>query len=76
MPFFFIFFLFIAVTFALLCQWPIKTEFSKGIADFSKIVLASPISHASAVAQGNVVRAMSASYWKNLYSTLRSNQTS
>jgi hypothetical protein len=28
-------------------------------------------SHASAVAQGNVVRAMSASYEKSLYSTLR-----
>jgi hypothetical protein len=33
------------------------------------------ISHASAVAQGNVVRAMSASYGKSLYSTLRRNQT-
>jgi hypothetical protein len=32
-------------------------------------------SHASAVAQGNVVRAMSASYGKSLYSTLRTNQT-
>jgi hypothetical protein len=32
-------------------------------------------SHASAVAQGNVVRAMSASYGKSLYSTLRRNQT-
>jgi hypothetical protein len=32
-------------------------------------------SHASAVAQGNVVRAMSASYGKSLYSTLRGNQT-
>jgi hypothetical protein len=31
-------------------------------------------SHASAVAQGNVVRAMSASYQKSLYSTLRRNQ--
>jgi hypothetical protein len=31
--------------------------------------------HASAVAQGNVVRAMSASYGKSLYSTLRRNQT-
>jgi hypothetical protein len=33
------------------------------------------ISHASAVAQGNVVSAMSASYGKSLYSTLRTNQT-
>jgi hypothetical protein len=33
------------------------------------------VSHASAVAQGNVVRAMSASYGKSLYSTLRSSQT-
>jgi hypothetical protein len=33
------------------------------------------LSHASAVAQGNVVRAMSASYGKSLYSTLRRNQT-
>jgi hypothetical protein len=32
-------------------------------------------SHASAVAQGNVVRAMSASYGKSLYSTLRKSQT-
>jgi hypothetical protein len=32
-------------------------------------------SHASAVAQGNVVRSMSASYGKSLYSTLRRNQT-
>jgi hypothetical protein len=32
------------------------------------------ISHASAVAQGNVVRAMSASYGKRLYSTPRRNQ--
>jgi hypothetical protein len=32
-------------------------------------------SHASAVAQSNVVRAMSASYGKSLYSTLRSSQT-
>jgi hypothetical protein len=32
-------------------------------------------SHASAVAQGNVVRAMSDSYGKSLYSTLRRNQT-
>jgi hypothetical protein len=32
-------------------------------------------SHARAVAQGNVVRAMSASYRKSLYSTLRRNQT-
>jgi hypothetical protein len=29
------------------------------------------VSHASAVAQGNVVRAISASYGKSLYSTLR-----
>jgi hypothetical protein len=33
------------------------------------------ISHATAVAQGNVVRAMSASYGKSLYSTLRRSQT-
>jgi hypothetical protein len=33
------------------------------------------ISHASAVAQGNVVRAMSASYGKSLYSTFRRSQT-
>jgi hypothetical protein len=32
-------------------------------------------SHASAVAQGNVLRVMSASYGKSLYSTLRTNQT-
>jgi hypothetical protein len=32
------------------------------------------VSHASAVAQGNVVRAVSASYGKSLYSTLRRSQ--
>jgi hypothetical protein len=33
------------------------------------------LSHASAAAQGNVVRAMSATYRKSLYSTRRTNQT-
>jgi hypothetical protein len=42
---------------------------------FIKSDMRAAFSHASAVAQGNVVRAMSASYGKSLYSTLRRSQT-
>jgi hypothetical protein len=52
-----------------------KVQVTSGVPQGSVLGSTLFLSHASAVAQGNVVRAMSASYGKSLYSTLRRNQT-